>query len=211
MENSQILPDEGGLLLSDYVKPSQDGRENLGADVPVAVYRLLEYSMREELAQRLGQEEQIEIFRGAGFRAGTFFARHYLDLTLDFSGFTAQLQRRLEELKIGVLRLESAEEDTGRIFLTMSEDADCSGLPMLGRTVCNYDEGFLAGVLTAYTGRDYTAVEVTPATGCAASRRTYRTRKGKGPRWICKTTKTANRGRCPSPAARWALRRAAGS
>ena len=34
------------------------------------------------------------------------------------------------------------------------------GLPALGETVCNYDEGFLAGILTAYTQKPYTAVEV---------------------------------------------------
>ena len=39
------------------------------------------------------------------------------------------------------------------MVLTISEDADCSGLPAIGETVCNYDEGFLAGLLTAYTGK----------------------------------------------------------
>lgn len=63
---------------------------------------------------------------------------------------------RPEEFKIGVLRIE----ETGKMVLTISEDADCSGLPAIGETVCNYDEGFLAGVLTAYTGKPYDAVEV---------------------------------------------------
>lgn len=160
MENSRAVPGGEALGLSDYVKPHKVGREHLGAEVPVAVYRLLEYSMREELAERLGREGQISVFRGAGFRAGKFFAEHYLDLTLGLSEFIAQLQRRLEELKIGVLRVEETEETTGKMVLTISEDADCSGLPMMGETVCNYDEGFLSGLLTAYTGRPYSAVEV---------------------------------------------------
>lgn len=33
-------------------------------------------------------------------------------------------------------------------------------LPVLGETVCNYDEGFIAGVLSTYSGKMYTAVEV---------------------------------------------------
>ena len=76
------------------------------------------------------------------------------------SDFIAQLQRKLEEMKIGVLRVEEVEEDTGRIVFTISEDADCSGLPMLGETVCNYDEGFLSGVLSVYTKKPYTAIEI---------------------------------------------------
>lgn len=30
-------------------------------------------------------------------------------------------------------------DENSRIILTVSEDADCSGLPVLGETVCNYD------------------------------------------------------------------------
>ena len=52
------------------------------------------------------------------------------------------------------------DPETGRLVLTVAEDADCSGMPLLGDTVCNYDEGFLAGVLTTYTGKKYTAKEI---------------------------------------------------
>lgn len=45
-------------------------------------------------------------------------------------------------------------------MLTMDEDLDCSGLPTSGETVCEYDEGFLAGVLGEYTGRTFTAREI---------------------------------------------------
>lgn len=94
-----------------------------------------------------------------------FFARTYLDLTLEFSAFISQLQRRLEEFRIGVLRMEEAEEDTGKMVLTISEDADCSGLPAIGEMVCNYDEGFLSGLLTAYTGKPYSAEEINTSHG----------------------------------------------
>lgn len=160
MEYSGSLLDRNSLDLLDGMKPLGGGRENLGTEIPVTVYRLLEYSFREELAGRFGKEEQIDIFRGAGYRAGAFFARTYLDLTSEFSAFIAQLQRRLEEFKIGVLRIEETEEETGKLVLTISEDADCSGLPAIGETVCNYDEGFLSGLLTTYTGKPYRAVEI---------------------------------------------------
>ena len=160
MENRSSLPDRENLSLSDCVRPMGHGRENLGTELPVAVYRMLEYSFREELSGRFGKEEQISIFRGAGYRAGTFFAQNCLDLTLEFSAFAAQLQQQLEAFKIGVLRIEETEEDTGKMVLTISEDADCSGLPAIGETVCNYDEGFLSGILTAYTGKPYGAVEI---------------------------------------------------
>ena len=124
------------------------------------VYRLLEYSLKEELKNRFGKETQIDIFRSAGRMAGEYFARNILNLDVSLDQFVNELQQKLRELKIGILRIEDVNEETGRIVLTVAEDADCSGLPVLGETVCNYDEGFIAGILSVYSGKTYTAVEV---------------------------------------------------
>ena len=70
------------------------------------------------------KEEQIALFRGAGRRAGAYFAKTYLDLNQDMDAFVGQLQRKLVEMKIGVLRIESIDDATGRIHLTVAEDAD---------------------------------------------------------------------------------------
>lgn len=160
MEENIFMRNQRTPALEDYLSYAAGSRENLGEMLPVAVYRMLEYSLKEELRARFGKEEQIALFRGAGRRAGAYFAKTYLDLNQDMDAFVSQLQRKLVEMKIGVLRIESIDDATGRIHLTVSEDADCSGLPILGETVCNYDEGFLSGVLTAYTGKPYSAVEV---------------------------------------------------
>lgn len=146
--------------LADYMNFSADGRGNLGGDIPVAVYRLMEYSLKEELEDRFGTEEQKQIFRSAGYRAGVFFVKSQLDLSQELNAFIAALQSRLEELKIGVLRVERFEENSGKLILTVSEDADCSGLPLLGETVCNYDEGFISGIMSTYMKRKYSAVEI---------------------------------------------------
>lgn len=160
MVGNIFLKEKKQLQLSDYMGFKAEGRGNLGNELPIMVYRLLEYSLMEQLMEDFGAERQIEIFRKAGYRAGSFFAQELLDLTLPFPAFVASLQSQLEKMKIGILRIEKMEEETGKIVLTVSEDADCSGLPLLGETVCNYDEGFLSGILSAYTGKNYSAVEV---------------------------------------------------
>lgn len=106
------------------------------------------------------KEVQIEVFRSAGRKAGEYFAKNMLDLDVPLDQFVNELQKKMQELKIGVLRIEDVNEETGKIILTVAEDADCSGLPVLGETVCNYDEGFIAGILSLYSGKPYTAVEV---------------------------------------------------
>lgn len=148
------------ITFEDYLYYDDKSRGNLGDQLPVLVYRMLEYSLKDELRSRYGKEEQIEIFRSAGRKAGEFFARKFLNLDQPLDQFIAELQSRLVDLKIGVLRIESVDEETGKIVLTVAEDADCSGLPILGETVCNYDEGFIGGILTTYSGKRYTALEV---------------------------------------------------
>ena len=158
MSENVFLKNRKPITLADYLSFSAGNRENLGDELPVAVYRMLEYSLKEAVSDRFGKEVQAELFRDAGRRAGTFFAENVLDTGLALDPFISQLQKTLQEMKIGLLRIESVDEK-GRIYLTISEDADCSGLPVLGETVCNYDEGFLAAVVSVYFGKPYTAVE----------------------------------------------------
>jgi hypothetical protein len=63
-------------------------------------------------------------------------------------------------LKVGILRIEAADLDNLNFVLTVSEDLDCSGLPIFGESVCNYDEGFIAGIFEQYTGKKFLAREV---------------------------------------------------
>lgn len=137
-----------------------EGRGDLGEEMPVLVYRLMQYTMLDVLAKVYGVDQANELFRKAGFIAGWEFARNMLDLTLDFDAFLASLQRSLQQLKIGILRMESFQPETGDIVLTVGQDLDCSGLPVTNENVCNYDEGFIAGILECYTGKKYEVREV---------------------------------------------------
>ena len=59
-----------------------------------------------------------------------------------------------------MLRVERADPESLAFLLTVSEDLDCSGLPITGTTVCDYDEGFIAGLLYAYTGLSFSVKEI---------------------------------------------------
>jgi predicted hydrocarbon binding protein len=137
-----------------------EGRGDLGEDMPVVVYRLMQFTMLDVLTKALGSDKANDIFRDAGFLAGTEFAKHVLDLTVDLDSFVANLQAALEEFKIGILRMEVFDAETGNLTLTVSQDLDCSGLPITNETVCTYDEGFIAGILNSYTGKEYDVREI---------------------------------------------------
>ena len=131
------------------------GRGDLGEEMPVIVYRLMQFTLLDSLSSDLGLEKANDYFRSAGYLAGTEFARNVLNLDLDFDSFVSHLQESLKLLKIGILRMEAFNPEDGTIVLTVAEDLDCSGLPITNESVCVYDEGFISGILEAYTGKKY--------------------------------------------------------
>lgn len=136
------------------------GRGDLGEEMPVLVYRLMQFAIRDVLTKNYGHEQVNEYFRQAGYLAGSEFSRHVLDLKVDFDVFIANLQKALENFKIGILHKEAFDRETGSIVLTVGQDLDCSGLPNTNETMCNYDEGFIAGILETYTEKKYDVSEV---------------------------------------------------
>lgn len=131
------------------------GRPTLGIKTHVAVYRLFQYTLRNVLEKSYGKEAVNRIFVDAGRQAGTEFCKNLLDMGLPPESFFAQLHQKLKELEIGVLNIELADYENMIFILTVSEDLDCSGLPITGETVCCFDEGFIIGILQAYTGKQF--------------------------------------------------------
>ncbi|MEI7981817.1 MAG: V4R domain-containing protein [Bacteroidota bacterium] len=136
------------------------GRPGLGPTTYVVVYRLMQYTMRDVLEKHWGPEKTNEFFVEAGFKAGMEFCKNLVDCSLDFNGFIANLAETLEKFGIGVLRVEKADMEKLSLILTVSEDLDCSGLPYSGVAFCDYDEGFIAGIMNAYTGGNFTVKEI---------------------------------------------------
>ncbi|MDR1916351.1 MAG: 4-vinyl reductase [Synergistaceae bacterium] len=160
MENI-FMKDKGHSSFSwENLGDIKEGRGDLGEEMPVLVYRLMQYTMLDVLTKAFGNEQANDYFRQAGFLAGTEFASHVLDLKVDFDAFVANLHKTLADLKIGILRMEAFDPSNGNIVLTVGQDLDCSGLPVTDETVCNYDEGFIAGILESYTGKKYEVREV---------------------------------------------------
>jgi predicted hydrocarbon binding protein len=138
----------------------KEGRGQLGEQMPVLVYRLMQYTMLDVLSKEFGNDKANVFFRNAGYLAGVEFSKNCLDLTIGFDAFVASLQKTLADLKIGILRMEVFDAETGNLTLTVGEDLDCSGLPVTNENVCTYDEGFIAGILESYTGKKYDVREV---------------------------------------------------
>jgi len=146
----------------DLIGDLQEGRPNMGSDVSLVLYRLMQYTFRDVLEQHFGTEACDKCFYEAGKLAGASFYDRFLKefKDLPLPAFVAELQRIVKEQGIGILRVEKADVENGKFVLTVAEDLDCSGLPDIGVEVCNYDEGFIAGIFDGFTGLKFVAKEV---------------------------------------------------
>ena len=137
-----------------------EGRPHLGNTMDVSVYRLMQFTLRDVLIKQFDAETADRIFYEAGRHAGKEFCKELVTRENDFNDFVVELQDLLKKLKIGILRVEQADLAKMTFTLTVAEDLDCSGLPASDETICTYDEGFIAGLLLAYSGKDYHVKEV---------------------------------------------------
>ncbi len=143
-------------LLGDIEK----GRPNMGNMTRIEVYRLMQFTFRDIIEQYVGWEQTNRIFYDAGKLAGKEFYAHMIEKSNDLNSFINQLQKVLEELGMGILRVEESDMEKGEIVLTVSEDLDCSGLPETGYEICTYDEGFISSLLEGFSGMPFDVKEI---------------------------------------------------
>ena len=144
----------------DMIGSIAEGRPNLGPTMDVSVYRLMQFTLRDVIIQEFGVEAADRLFYRAGELAGRELFRSVITQKSDFPAFIQELKDLLLNLKIGILRIEKSDLENMEFTLTVSEDLDCSGLPVCEETVCTYDEGFISGLLFEFSGKKVVTKEV---------------------------------------------------
>jgi hypothetical protein len=120
----------------------------------------MQFTFRDVIEQSYGSAEADRLFYEAGLLAGKAFYHNILGGVGSFDDLISKLQAALQQMGIGILRVEKSDLQAGSLVLTISEDLDCSGLPELDFEICTYDEGFIAGILESYTGMPFKVKEV---------------------------------------------------
>lgn len=137
-----------------------EGRPTLGRQTRLEVYRLMQFCLRDVMEVEVGATRTDHIFAKAGNLAGRHFYQRQVAPVADLPAFFSKVQGLFRELGIGIMEVEEEDLVHGRLVLTLAEDLDCSGLPELSYEICTYDEGFLAGLLEAHTGKRFLVKEV---------------------------------------------------
>ncbi|MDR0322841.1 MAG: 4-vinyl reductase [Treponema sp.] len=135
-------------------------RPNLGPNTRIEVYRLFQFTLMDVLEQHYGAEMTDTLFFETGVMAGKAFYDKLLSEIKDVSSFISKIQELFNTLGMGIFRVEHAAEDNSHFIFTVDEDLYCSGLPDDNDVICVYDEGFIKGVLEAFSGKIFNVREI---------------------------------------------------
>jgi uncharacterized protein len=136
------------------------GRPNLGSMTSVAIYRLMQFTLRDAAIKLCGAKMTEKIFYEAGYNSGKAIKENLLDNPKSVNELVSRLQKLLKDLNVGILRLENVDLENLKFTLTVAEDLDCSGLPLMEEAICTFDEGLIAGILESFTGSKFEVKEV---------------------------------------------------
>lgn len=120
-------------------------RPTLGDQAGIGLYRLLRLVALEDIIGR-GAAGTAYI---AGKKLGVSLGLHSLD---DFLGLCTAL-------KIGVIKVPKLTENAAHV--DVYECVTCAGMKTVGRTLCSFEGGMIAGVVETVTGKRTRAREVT--------------------------------------------------
>ena len=123
-------------------------------------YHALRHTFMELLRKAYGLERTSEFFRQAGYLAGAEHAKYKLDLDVDFNTFIANLRETLDRLKIGDLRMEAYDPNTGSFEMIVRHEHGDGGMSSKYDKLNAYDEGLLCGIFDVYSGKKYDVKEV---------------------------------------------------
>lgn len=120
-------------------------RPTLGNNAGVALYRLLRLVALEDII-------------GRGAAGAAYLAGKKLGMSLGLTQLEDFLQL-CQDLNIGIIEVPLATEN--KIHVDVYECVTCSGLETVGRPICHFEGGLIAGAVQTIMGRKVRAREVT--------------------------------------------------
>ena len=101
------------------------GRPNLGPTTSVAIYRLMQFTLRDAAIMHTNVETANRIMYDAGLTSGKAIYENLIVPVKDINELASKLQKILKELNIGILRFEKIDSENMNFILTVSLQRFC--------------------------------------------------------------------------------------
>lgn len=126
-------------------------RPELGEKAPISLFRLVRFIALEEILSPKGSSAPAYL---AGKRLGKALGLPDLESFL----------KLCSDLSIGIIKVPKISENN--LYVDVYECVTCSGLSPVGRTLCSFEGGLIAGVVEGIFKKPTTAKEITCIGGC---------------------------------------------
>jgi uncharacterized protein len=136
---------EIAMKLVDVDNALKVDRPELGTNVPVALFRLVRLVAFEEIL-------------GRGAAGPAYVAGKRLGKALGLPDVSAFL-KLCEDLNIGKIKVPKQDETS--LYVDVYECVTCAGLSPVGRKLCSFEGGLIAGVMESILKKPVTATEIT--------------------------------------------------
>ena len=144
---------------NDTNDPVGTARPNLGATVPVALFRALRVNgMMHGLDAAIGDASTLVY--SAGRTVGTPIGKDIAgQANGDLGAFLGGVVETGKALGIGVISLVPGTLTESGLTLRVDECVTCAGSEPIGRKICHFEGGFIASVVEGFTGKPAIATE----------------------------------------------------
>jgi len=130
-------------------------REKLGTQVPLLIFRVLRHYTHFYASDLLGEKGANILFLNAGKALGDELGTILYDKDLD--QYLKNIADFVEREKIGILNIVEKSDD--KLVVQLEECITCAGMDNIGRRICHFEVGLVAGLVEKFLGNKVAALE----------------------------------------------------
>ncbi|MFN3813850.1 MAG: V4R domain-containing protein [Aquificaceae bacterium] len=134
---------------------SQIRRPQLGKEIPLLVFRAFRVFSGIYLEDTLGQKGAITLIQKAGKEFGKEVGERLKDE--DLERYLIKVADFVRDAKVGLLI--PVEKNKEKLVVALDECITCSGMPNIGKKICHFEAGFVAGIVEIHLGKRVRAYE----------------------------------------------------
>jgi predicted hydrocarbon binding protein len=129
-------------------------RPQMGEQIPLLVFRAFRHFSAQYVEDLMGRGAAVA-FQNGGRELGREVGP--MLLKPDLGAYLGAVVEWVRDAKLGLLRAVSVSDQ--RLVLALDECITCAGMENLGKRICHFEVGFVAGVVETFVKRKVRASE----------------------------------------------------
>lgn len=130
-------------------------RDKLGTEIPILIFRVLRHYTNVYASDLLGERASNILFINAGKALGEALGQRLYNE--DLNRYLENIAKFVEDEKIGILKITHLDEK--KLVVQLDECITCAGMDSIGKRICFFEVGLVAGLVEKYLGKRVIAQE----------------------------------------------------